>query len=147
MGDGDRLAGAWRLVSWVSATAGKTSPMFGPSPRGTLILDPASQVAAVQIAAVPRASLSVALWLMADPGEARAAYVSYFAYWGRYTIDEPTATLAIVLDECLFPNWSGTEQRRTYRLEADDLVLISPAMMVGGEAIHQQLRWSRVPGS
>jgi Lipocalin-like domain len=147
MVDGDRLAGAWRLVSWVSVAAAHSSPVFGPSPRGTLVLDPRSRIAAVQIAAAPRAQLSVALWLMADPGEARAAYASYFAYWGRYTVDEAAATLTIVVEDCLFPNWSGSEQRRAYRFDGGDLVLSSPAMMVGGEAVHQQLRWSRAPGA
>jgi hypothetical protein len=147
MRDGDRLAGTWRLESWVSMTAWRSTPVFGPSPRGTLIFDPQTAIAAVQIAATPRAALHVALWVTADPGEARAAYVSYFAYWGRYTVDEATSTLVIVIEDCLFPNWSGTRQRRAYRFDADDLVLSSPVMMIGGEAVHQQLRWSRAPGA
>jgi hypothetical protein len=147
MVDGHPLAGAWRLVSWVRVTAADTSPVFGPSPRGTLLLDPRSRIAAVQVAAAPRAPLSVALWLDADPDEARAAYVSYFAYWGRYAIDEAAATLTIVLEDCVFPNWVGSEQRRAYRFDDGNLVLHTPAMMVGCEAVHQQLRWARAPGA
>ena len=147
MADADRFAGVWRLVSWNSVTAWHSSPAFGPSPRGTLIFDPQSRIAAVQVAAAPRAQLSVALWLTAEPGEARAAYASYFAYWGRYTVDEAAAILTIAVEDCLFPNWAGIKQRRAYRFDADELVLSSPAMMVGGETVHQQLRWSRAPGA
>jgi len=42
-------------------------------------------------------------------------------YFGRYTIDEAAKAFIFHLEGCSFPNWTGTDQKRSFSLAGDEL--------------------------
>ena len=43
------------------------------------------------------------------------------AFFGTYTVDEPTRTVTWHVEQCSFPNWEGSERKTTVTLNGDDL--------------------------
>ena len=53
--------------------------------------------------------------------ENKAIVQGSICYFGTYTIDEAAKTLIFHLEGCSFPNWNGTEQKRSFTLTGDEL--------------------------
>ena len=79
--------------------------------------------------------------------EQAAAFATCIAYGGRYAVDGDTVIHTV--ETSLFPNWNGTEQRRTFALSDDGqtLTLTSPPIVLGGTRRTQRLTWSRAGAS
>jgi Lipocalin-like domain len=44
-------------------------------------------------------------------------------YFGKYTVDEAAKTLTFHIEGCSFPNWTGTDQKRSFTLGEDELAV------------------------
>jgi len=84
MMEADKFIGAWRLVSAEFRTADGAiaeSP-YGSEPQGLLMYDAQGSMAA-QLAQKGRTPFAVADRMAGTPGEIKAAFESYQAYFGR----------------------------------------------------------------
>ncbi len=136
------LLGHWELVSWSGTTAsGEEIAHGGPAPAGDLIYLASGRMA-VQISNDEREPLgSRDLEAGDDPGQA-AAYRSYNAYAGTFSILEPGVVVHHV-EIALHPDQPGMEKRRDYELHGDYLTLrTQPVRTADGEA-SSVLRWRR----
>ncbi len=73
--------------------------------------------------------------------ELRFAFNEFESYYGRYEIDEENGIVKHHIELCLFPNWNGTTQERSFNFLNDHLELIA----VGKEErIQYTLKWKRL---
>lgn len=118
----NRLLGGWRLVSWeISDANGHRTYPLGKDAIGQLMYDGQGRVSA-QLARRDQAKFSDDDWQKASTEEKASAWGNYFGYFGSFTIDEPARTVVHRIQGSWFPNLLGTEQRRVYRFEGDQLI-------------------------
>ncbi len=48
------------------------------------------------------------------------------AYFGTYTVDEPSHVVTLHIEQSSFPNWNGTDQQRKYSFTDDELRCPTP---------------------
>ena len=109
------MIGTWKLTAQQFEFADNGEPMdiFGPAPRGRLIMTADGDFMTL-ITAADRAVLA---------GDAAQLFSTMLAYSGKFRIDRDT--LVISCDLAWFPDWVGTEQVRFFSLDGDTLSLRS----------------------
>ena len=78
------------------------------------------------------------------PGEIKAAFEGYGAYFGTYEIHEAEGFVIHHVEGSLFPNNVGTEQKRFFEFSGDTLILKPPPRQVGGAQVAPRITWQRV---
>lgn len=73
--------------------------------------------------------------------ENKAVVQGVLAYYGTYEVDESNKSLIMRIEYSSFPNFNGAEQRRTIKLENEELTVINSGAASGGTA---NLIWKRV---
>jgi len=133
------LVGTWKIVSSVSTAAdGTKTANFGPHGIGNIIYESNGRFTAVQINPdIPKfASNNRA---QGTPDENKAAVSGSLAEIGTYSVADKVITLKI--EGCSYPNWTGTNQKRTIAsLTADDMTLAFGGSF-GGES---ETIWKRI---
>jgi len=140
----DALSGGWRLESWVSlADDGSEALPMGASPEGILVYAPDGTMVTA-FGRADRDRFATDDLTGGSVADRSAAFSSFIAYGGRYSVDGSTVTHSVEVS--LFPNWVGTVQRRHWQLDRGGqlLTLISPPITVGGLTRTQRLTWRRV---
>ena len=90
--------------------------MFGSGPSGVLILCPEGRTAAIITPSGQQPPLT---------GADRArAFQELIAYSGRYRLDPPDRFVTTV-EVAWFQPWLGTEQARSFNLDAETLNIVS----------------------
>ena len=115
------LVGTWTIVS---------AEVFGPNPKGLLIFEPSGRYSLMLMRAdLPKyASNNRA---QGTPEEYKAIGAGSISYFGTYSVDGSEIILRI--EHSSFPNWTGTEQKRTnVTLTGDELKYTNTAPSVGG---------------
>jgi Lipocalin-like domain len=81
------VVGRWDLLAWRSLgdDGAVTGQPFGEHPHGVLIYTPGGWMAG-QLAAAGRTAVDGADPLGGPQDQRAAAYSTYVAYWGRYTV-------------------------------------------------------------
>jgi len=135
--DADALIGTWKLVSWqVIVDYEPPQDVFGPHPKGFLILTREGRSMAITTAESRRTGMS-------DP-ERAALHKSMLAYSGKYRIDGND--FVTVVDVSWNEEWNGTEQRRHFRIEGDKLFIESapaPSIIFPGKTDFRRIVWQR----
>ena len=128
----EQLIGAWMLVSNDStAPDGTKREIFGPSPKGVLILAANGQYTQIIVRSdVPK--FKVNNRLQGTPEENTAAVLGTVAHFGAWSVDEASKTLTRRVDGSLFPNQAGVVQRTSVVLTADALKVSNPSPGSGG---------------
>ena len=131
------LVGTWRLVRFEDVenaagardVGGETVHRYGEKPLGLFIYT-ADGYVAIQIAnpANPRCVFKVDEHDHLDvpvctPEQREALVRGYIAYWGTYTVDMAAGVVVHHVKSDLGIGYTGTDQRRPFRLEGDRLVL------------------------
>lgn len=133
----DQLVGTWSLVSWEQVNKDGTKRQdFGPNPKGVTTFDAAGHVFTMyarsdlpKIAADDRTK--------ATPQEAQAISAGILAYFGTYTLDEPTKTIVLQMESTTYPNQLSVPQKRVIAtLTADELKFSNPTPTAGGGQIN-----------
>jgi hypothetical protein len=80
--------------------------------------------------------------------ERAALHKSMLAYTGRYRVegDEFVTTVDASWNEA----WNGTEQRRKFRLEGNELIIESvpgPSLLFAGKVDYRRIVWERETGN
>jgi hypothetical protein len=71
-----------------------------------------------------------------------AAVDTYISYCGRYEVQRDTVTHHV--EVCLFPNWVGNDQIRTYEFDGGRLLLSTEPIVAGEKQWTSHLLWERV---
>jgi hypothetical protein len=120
----EKLIGTWRLFRFVDTDAsGKVTYPYGEKPIGYFVYDPTGHLS-VQIMRIPATPPFASGH--DDQGtdrEIRAAYDGYVAYFGTYRVDEAKGVVTHVVEGSLGPSFTGTDQRRPFKLEGDILII------------------------
>ena len=135
-----QIVGAWTVVaSDTTRPDGTKVATFGPNPKGTIIFDASGRYALeLMSSSLPKVASNNRNDGSAD--ENKAIVQGSLAHFGRYSIDEATRTLTFHMESSTFPNWNGTDQKRTFTISGDDLRWETPAASGGGSA---SLVWKR----
>ena len=136
------LVGTWSLVSSDSIDgSGTKSPVFGPNPRGLLILtSDGSYSLWVGAASLPKFASNNRAKGTAE--ENQAVVAGSIAHFGSYTVDEKDTSLNFNVKTSTFANWDGTIQKRVFTVSSDELKYTNPAGSAGGGRV--DLVWKRV---
>ena len=138
----EKFAGTWKLVSLESRSEDEVFQPLGQDCRGILFLD-ARGVLSVQLMDPMRPNFASGDNVNGTDDEIRAAYQGFLASWGRYSVDEAEGKLRYRVEGSLFPNWVGTDQERSYKLEDDRLTFTTPQTVVRGKPTVSVLIWER----
>jgi hypothetical protein len=132
----DALIGNWKLVSWQVVVGKEIQNPFGSSPKGYLLLTPGGRAMAITTAGSRKPGDGVA--------ERAALHKSMLAYSGKYRIEG--SDFITTVDISWNENWNGTEQRRHYRIEGDQLFIESaaaPSILYPGKTDFRRIVWER----
>jgi hypothetical protein len=132
------LGGSWTLESSTIQQGGSTTQPFGTEPKGALILETNGRyVAMIARAGLPKFAGDNRM--AGTPDEYKAIVNGTIAHFGSYTVAGNVITFRI--ETSTYPNWDGTEQKRTYTLSGDTLTYtVGEASVGGGTAM---LVWKR----
>ena len=123
------LVGVWKLVALrsVRPSGEVTTGWLGPNPGGHLIYHEQGHMA---------------VQLVRDPPA--AAFEGYYAYFGRFEVDEAKGLLRHVVLGSLWPAEVGHTFEHRFEVVGDRLVLEGPPFDVDGERRYSHLEWVRV---
>jgi hypothetical protein len=108
------LVGNWKLVSvQVIIDNGMPQALYGEHPKGYLILTPEGRMMAFGTSDTRKPSTSDA--------ERAELWKSMFAYTGKYRIEGND--FVTIVDVSWNEEWSGTVQRRHYKLDGNKLTI------------------------
>ncbi len=142
------LVGAWQLVGmrYTGSDGTHVDPFYQPGSIGLLIYDRSGWMS-VQISAPLRKAHDVP----ADrtvPGEAAgaldkaAAFDTYYAYYGTWSLDPTTVTVTHHVTDALIAAESGRDYAQFARLDHGRLVLTTRTGPPGHETVREKL-WER----
>lgn len=137
----DQVVGRWDIVSWLQLYEdGRRQAPLGENLEGFIrYLAGGDMVCMIANADQPDFA-SGGQW-NASEGERARAYSSMLAYAGTWRMEGETVVHAI--EQSLFPNWKGGDQRRHVRLEGDTLYIEAHLEQGTPEARTAQLKWRR----
>ena len=127
------LVGTWTPVS---------AEVFGPDPKGNLTFD-ANGRFSLQLLRADLKKIAANKRDMGTPEENNAIVHGSISYYGTYTMNG--TELVLHVEASSFPNWTGTDQKRTnVSLTADQLTYTNPAPSVG-PGTPTVMVWKRAP--
>lgn len=141
----DALIGTWKLVSSTDTTEkGATRDTFGQNPTGFLTYTADGRMMAI-ISNGGRKPLSIPDYIAAPADERAAAFATFAAYAGTFTVDGNRVTHHVQVSS--LQNRVGADLVRTIlKLDADQLILRAPLTLRGGVQATTVLVWQRLKG-
>jgi hypothetical protein len=128
----EQLLGAWQLVSFDSVrTDGSRLTVFGDDPNGIAFFDRTGHYI-ITVMRSDRAKFAANDRTQGTADENKATAQGTITYFGTYAVSEPDRTLNIHVVGSSFPNWNGTDQKRSFVVSADELKLTNPVASTGG---------------
>ena len=119
------LVGTWTLVSATIQAGEVKMDVYGPDPKGTLIFGSDGRYALIFMRRdLPKLTYNTRMSQTVE--ESRAITKGSIAHFGTYSVDETGKLLVLRIEGSTFPNWAGTEQRRSFSLSGDELTYVSP---------------------
>jgi hypothetical protein len=117
----NQLIGTWILVSnYTEREDGTKFDTFGPNPIGIIKLDGDGRVFLQEMRSdLPKFASSNRQEGTAE--ENKAIVQGSISYFGTYTVDESAKTLTFHIQGCSFPNWTGTDQKRSFTTKGDEM--------------------------
>ena len=141
-GPATELVGEWTLVSWTGVDAdGARVTHGGPSPSGELIYLESGRMA-VQIQHDGRTPFGSTDWSSGSEAERAAAYATYNAYCGTYSLPEPGVVVHHV-ELAIHPDHPGMDKRREFQLDEDELTLRTQDVDTPTGPATSELVWRR----
>jgi hypothetical protein len=120
------LTGSWTLVAADKESADGTRIQdYGTAPAGRLVIDAECRYS-LQIFKRERPSFASEDKAKGTDAEFREAVLGSSTHFGSIEADAAAGVLVFKIEDSSFPNWRGTEQRRTYTLAGDLLTYRVP---------------------
>lgn len=136
------FVGTWRLLSYeVRRTDGEVRYPWGQDPVGFLMYSEEGYVSVAMMSA-NRPRFAAKDIRRGTTEEKVAAVDTYISYCGRYEVQGDTIIHHV--EVCLFPNWIGNDQKRTFEFDGDRLLLSTEPIAVGEMQWTGHLIWERV---
>jgi Lipocalin-like domain len=137
------IAGAYTPVSSTATDgSGKTSDIFGPNPRGMLILMADGRYSLTLMrSSLPKFAANSRAKGSAE--ENQAVVAGSINHFGRYTVEENGKLLVFHIDSSTYPNWDGTSQKRPLTIKGDELsykVAIVSSGQGSGEVVWKRMK-------
>lgn len=116
----NQLVGTWMLASnFTNRDDGSKVDMLGLNPTGMLMFDAGGRFSLNEMRSdLPRVGSNSR---EATEAENKAIVQGSIGCFGTYTVDEAAKTLTVHIDACSFPNWDGTDQKRSFTVSRDEL--------------------------
>jgi hypothetical protein len=115
------LAGSWTLVAADKELPdGTRAPDYGTAPAGRLVIDAECRYS-LQIFKRERPSFASEDKAKGTDTEFREAVLGSSTHFGSIDADTAAGFLVFKIEDSSFPNWRGTQQKRTYTLAGDVL--------------------------
>jgi Lipocalin-like domain len=139
-----RLVGTWALISVdnIYPDSSRVHP-YGDNPRGMMVFD-ANGNYAIQILKAIRPKVASGDKNKCTPEENAALVQGSNSHFGKYSVDETTKTITFIIEHASFPNWEGTEQKRTYTYTGSGIKYIVTNTTQGGQAVIAEVAWRRI---
>lgn len=140
-----KLIGAWQLVSveTIRPNGQIIYPFYGLHPEGLLVYDRSGWMS-VQIVSDPKPTVpaadSRAAFIAAPLRERAAAADGYYAYFGRWKVDDARSTVTHFLVQSLYPGERGETGVRYFTIDDDRLTLVAKTHEMG-EDRQRRLVW------
>ena len=115
----------------------------GETPVGVLTYDSRGRMSA-QLMRRNRPAFKAADLFRGSPDEIKAAFEGFVAYFGTYTVDQRTSTVTHHVEGSSFPNYVGTDLKRSFTIVGDRLTLRTEPFTLGGETRMGVLVWERI---
>jgi hypothetical protein len=136
----EEVFGAWTLVSLTIEQGDKKIEPYGANPKGSMIYDPSGRFSITIVRAdLPKVASNNRE--TSTPEESAKILHGSIAYFGTFTYDEPTKAISVKIEGATFPNWNGTEQKRTIAIVDDTLTLTNPTASSGPGVV--KVVWKR----
>jgi hypothetical protein len=140
-----QFVGAWRLVS-IEGTS-RVTPMAYDRPTGIIMYDSSGRMS-VQISRRADRRPFAGGINSGTPEEKAAAFDSYTAYYGAYTVDAKAGTVTHHLEDRLGPGGRGVDNVRYFEFRGDRVVLMPVEDGKGGRIARKdatyKLTWERI---
>jgi len=121
------LAGTWTLVAADQLLPDGTRVRdYGEAPAGLMMIDRQGRYS-VQIYRSDRPRFTGGDKKSGTPAEFEAAVFGSSTHFGTVAIDSDARTLTFSIAGAAFSNWEGTQQKRSYELNGDELSYRVPA--------------------
>jgi Lipocalin-like domain len=128
------LVGAWIAVSNVAEQGGVKSEPYGATPQGMLIFEADGRYGLILSRKdMPKFASNSRTNGTAD--ENKAVVQGTISHFGRYTVNPTDKSIVFHIDLSTYPNFNGTEQKRSFELSGDELKYTVPAFSGGGTAV------------
>lgn len=120
------LAGAWTLTAADEIRPdGKRVQAYGDHPEGQLIFDAAGNYS-VWVSQAMQTKFKSGDKSRGTADEYKAASLEISSHYGHYAVDTASHTITFDIVHASFPNLDGTEQKRPYELNGDELTYRIP---------------------
>jgi hypothetical protein len=136
-----QVVGMWSLVSQaVEKPDGSRVERFGSNPKGIGIFDQNGRFSMIMLRSdLPKVASNNAM--TGTPEENKAIIHGSTAFFGSWSVDEATSTMINRVDGSTFPNWDGTELKRSLTISGDDMKICVPSQIGGTScAVWRRLR-------
>lgn len=129
----EQIQGSWILVSIYNEQDGKKTDVFGPNPRGSMILTPDGRFSYVLLrSSLPKFASNNRMKGTVE--ENQAVVQGSHATFGRYTVaSDKEHTVNLHIEGSTFPNWDGQDQKRVMIVKGDEMKVTVPTASVGGK--------------
>ncbi len=136
-----QIQGSWILISIYNEQDGKKDELYGPNPRGSMILTPDGRFSIIVMrASLPKFAANNRMKGAAE--ENQAVVQGSHAYYGSYAVaSEKEQTVNLRIEGSTFPNWDGQDQKRVMIVKGDELRVTNPFSSLGGTLY---IVWKRV---
>lgn len=138
-----QLVGTWKLISVdnIYPDSSRVHP-YGDNPSGMLIFDKNGNYA-IQILRTTRPQIKSGDKNTCTPEEYLALVQGSNSHFGKYIVDEPNKTITFKIEKAFFPNWEGTEQKRSYIYTGNEIRYVVTHTTQGGKAVIAEVAWKR----
>jgi hypothetical protein len=125
------IVGAWRTISIYNEQNGAKQNLYGDKPVGLTVFDRSGHV--IQYLSKPDVTkFATNNRLKGTDQEYRTVMQSIISGFGTYTVEGDTITIKWIASS--FPNRAGTTEKRTYRVEGDQMTAVNPTAASGGSS-------------
>ena len=144
----DKVLGAWRILDaeTVNVKTGATAPWLGrPRPYSGMIIYLPNGLMAVQIGAARAPSRADSDLKNLSNEEKTDLLDTYYAYHGRFEIDEAVSKVRHFVEHALFESEAGVTLVRTISLAGNVLTLSTDNLLAGPDGpTFNRLKWTRI---
>jgi hypothetical protein len=137
----EKIIGTWKLVSQVSHEAdGSRSNSRGENAAGLLMYAPSGYMSVY----LARTDALAPQYL--DLSTEQTALEGFVAYFGRFELDEPSQTVAHLVEGCSYRAWIGQRLVRAFTFSeanGEQYLTLTASKRVGGDMTRRVLVWRR----